>query len=83
MHLIFCININIKIFYKLIPSLLTVIAGHVQITQNKKFVISLQYLKKEGRYEVDFLNEDNHQAFLQDDTISFGGHGQLCLKYLR
>ena len=35
-----------------------------QSTQNSKFVISLQYLRKEGRDEVD--------------TINLGGHGQAC-----
>ena len=40
------------------------------------FVISLQYLKKEGRDEVDFLHADKHQTILQVDTINFGGHGQ-------
>ena len=28
---------------------------HAQSTQNNKFAISLQYLKKEGRNEVGFL----------------------------
>ena len=37
---------------------LLVIAGHAQITQNSKFVISLQYLKKEGKDESDFLHVD-------------------------
>ena len=27
----------------------------------------LQYLKKEVRYEVDFLHADKHQSFLQVD----------------
>ena len=29
--------------------------------------MSLQYLVKEVRDEVDFLNEDKHQSFLQVD----------------
>ena len=37
---------------------LLVIARHAQITQNSKFVISLQYLKKEGKDESDFLHVD-------------------------
>ena len=37
---------------------LLAIAGHAQITQNNKFVISLQYLKKEGKDESDFLHAD-------------------------
>ena len=40
------------------------IASHAQSTQNSKFVISLQYLKKEGRDEVDFLHADKHQTIL-------------------
>ena len=31
-------------------------ARHTQITQNKKFAISLEYLKKEVSHEVDFLH---------------------------
>ena len=50
--MIFCMNIKIKVFQKLIVSFLLVTAGHVQSTQNCKFMISLQYLKKEVRYEV-------------------------------
>ena len=30
------------------------VTSHAQITQNNKFVISLQYLKKEKSDEVDF-----------------------------
>ena len=43
--MIFCMKINIKGFYKLV---FLVIARHTQSTQNSKFVISLQYLKKGG-----------------------------------
>ena len=53
-------KINIKVFYKLVVSLLLVIARHAQSTQNSKFVISLQYLKKEGGDEVDFLHADKY-----------------------
>ena len=48
--MIFCMNIKIKVFQKLIVSFLLVTAGHVQSTQNSKFIISLH--KKEVRYEV-------------------------------
>ena len=51
-------------------------ARHVQITQNKKFAISLQYLKKEVSDEVDFLHADKHERFLQIDTKIFDGDGQ-------
>ena len=34
--------------------------------------MSLQYLKKEVRDEVDFLHADKHQSFLQVDFITLG-----------
>ena len=43
-------------------------ARHVQITQNNKFAISLQYLQKEMSDEVDFLHVDKHESLLQIDT---------------
>ena len=38
---------------------------HSQSSQNSKFQMSLQYLKKEVRDEVDFYHVDKHQGFLQ------------------
>ena len=35
-------------------------ARHAQITQNNKFAISFQYLKKEVSDEVDFLHTDKY-----------------------
>ena len=35
-----------------------------QVAQNIMFVMSLQHLKKEVTYEVEFLYADNHQNFL-------------------
>ena len=75
--MIFCMKINIKVFYNLISSFLVTITRHAQGTQNNKFSISLQYLKKEGRSEVDFLHIAKHQTFLQVDTINFG----LCASH--
>ena len=43
------------------------IVKHSQSSQNSKFTMSLQYLKKEVRDEVDFLHVDKHQSFLQVD----------------
>ena len=40
---------------------------HSQSSQNSKFAISLQYLKKEVIDEVDFLHADKHHSFLQVD----------------
>ena len=30
---------------------------------------------------LNFLHGDKHQTILQVDTISFGGHGQICPNY--
>ena len=34
---------------------------HSQSSQNNMFAMSWQYLEKEVRYEVDFLNVDKHK----------------------
>ena len=44
-------------------------ARHAQITQNKKFAISLQHLKKDMSDEVDFLHADKHKGLLQFYTM--------------
>ena len=48
-------------------------ARHVQITQNNKFAISLQYLKKEVSNEVVCLHADKHESLLQIDTMILMG----------
>ena len=53
--------------YKVILSLLIGMIKHFQSTQSNKFAISLQYLKKEDKDDVDFLHVDKHQSFLQVD----------------
>ena len=71
MKLIFCMQMNIKVSYKLIfntlgikfsykvtLSLLMGMIKHSQSTQSNKLAISLQYLKKEVRDEVHFLWTD-------------------------
>ena len=40
-----------------------------QSFQESKFAMSLQYLKKEVRDEVDFFHADKHQSFLQAGII--------------
>ena len=63
-------KINIKFFCKLVVSFLLVITRHAQSSQKSKFVVSLQYLEKEGSDEVDFLHADKHQIIQQVDTIN-------------
>ena len=40
---------------------------HSQSSQNSKFAMSLQYIKKEVRIMVDFLLADKHQSSVQVD----------------
>ena len=49
------------------------VARHAEITQNGKFAISLQYLKKEVNDEVDFLHADKHESVIQIDTMILMG----------
>ena len=58
MKLILCLQVNTKVFYKMIVSLLVCLAKHAQSTQNNKLAISLQYLKENMKDEVDFLSAD-------------------------
>ena len=64
------------------------------LTQNNKFAISVQYLKKEVSDEVDFLHADKYESLLQIDTMILIGivkHSQnsqnikftLSLQYLK
>ena len=45
---------------------------HSQSSQNSKFTMPLQYLKKEVRDEVGFWHVDKHQSFLQVDFNTLG-----------
>ena len=42
---------------------------YAQITQNKKFLISLQYLKKEVNHKVDLLHAGRHEKLRQIDIM--------------
>ena len=53
---------------------------HSQSSQISKFAISLQYLKKEIKDEVDFLHADKHQSFLQVDSNTLGI--RVCYKVI-
>ena len=48
------------------------VARHAKITQNNKFAISVQYLKKELSDEVDFFHADKHQIFVKVYFNSMG-----------
>ena len=52
-------------------------ARHAQITQNNKFTISLQYLKREVSDEVYFLHTGKHENLLQIDTVILMGWSSI------
>ena len=69
-------EINIKVFYKVIPfSLVDIARDYAQCIQNNRFALSFKYFKNKGRYKVDYQN------FLQNNTINFDGHGHSHPKY--
>ena len=72
MKLIFWLQINAKLFYKLIAFLHISGDRYAQSTQNNKVTIPLQYLKKNRKDKVDFLPADKHQRFLQIATFILG-----------
>ena len=51
-------------------------ARHVQIIQNDKFAISLQYLEKELSDEDDFLHAFKHKSLLQIDSMGIVKYSQ-------
>ena len=61
-----------EILLQIDTMILTEIVKHPQSSQNSKFTMSLQYLKKELGDEVDFLHIDKHQGFLQVDFNILG-----------
>ena len=54
---------------------------HAQITQNNKFAVSLQDLKKEDSDEVDILHADKHESFPQIGTMIFDEDSQAFPKF--
>ena len=59
------------------------VSRHAQITQNNKFAISLQYLKKEVRDKLDFFHADKRESFLYIDTMIFNENGRAFPKFLK
>ena len=56
-------------------------ARYAQITQNNKFAISLQHVKKEVSDAVDFLDLHKHESLLQIDTKIFWREWSSILKF--
>ena len=82
MKLIFGMQINIEVFYKLILSFWVCTTRHAQSNKSKQEVyISLQYLQKSMLGEVDFFPANKHESFLQADSITLGLRSQAWLKH--
>ena len=80
MKLNFCEQIN-KSFLKVNSITLGCVAKYAKSSQNKKFVISLQYLNAVLKNKVDFCLQINIKRFLQIVTVVSGVYGQTCPKY--
>ena len=76
----FCMKINTKVFYIVMPSFFLAIASILKVPK----ITSLQYhskIARKGRDKLDFLHADKHLIFLPVETIYFDGHCQSCPKY--
>ena len=65
-------QINTKVFYKMIVLLWVCVARYAQSAENIKVTISLQYLEENVKDKVGFLPVDNCRWFLQSDAIISG-----------
>ena len=65
MKFIFYLQINTKVFYRLIVSLWVCMARHAQSTQNNNFITSLQYHKETVKDGVDFSLQIIVKRFFQ------------------
>ena len=65
MKLIFCQQINTKVFYKMILSLWVCDASHVQSTQNKKTEILCNISRKTWRMKLVFCRQINVKCFFK------------------
>ena len=82
MKLIFCMQINIKLSYRLILLILMGMARHAQITRKSKFAKSfLTSQKKKWGMKSSFCADQ--QSFLKIDAIIFDGHLPGMTKVLK
>ena len=59
----FCMQIRMKVFYKLVVSLWVCLARHAQGTQNNKFTISCNISRKTSRMKLIFCQKINIKDF--------------------
>ena len=89
-NLIFCMNINIKAFYKLRTSFWKLWPGIPKLPKKQAWNIFAISRKRREEWNLFFfffffccffLHADKHDTFLQVDSINFDGHGRSCQKY--
>ena len=56
-------------------------ARHADITQNNKYAIYMQYVKKEVSDKIYFWQVHKHKGSLQSDTTIFDGDDQTFPKF--
>ena len=63
--------------------ILMVMMKHFKSSQNTRFAMSLEYVKKEVRDEVDFVDAVKHQSFPQVDfnTLIIKASYKVMLHY--
>ena len=84
MKLSFCLQINTKVFYKMVASLLGVIS-QTGLKYQKQSVYN-NFAISQGKHEgwkVDFLPANKCWRFFQIDTATLGVCGQACTNYLK
>ena len=66
MKLSFCVQINTKVFYKMVVSLWVWLARQAQSTKNNQLAIFLQYLMENMNDEIIFLSADKCWTFFSN-----------------
>ena len=77
----FCMLINLKVFYKFIPSYCVPMPGMPKLPKMRSLHIIAKSLGKHGEWSWFFLPVDKHESFLQVDRITLGVLSQLWQKY--
>ena len=82
-QLVFCIQISVKVCYKVMLWFWWGLWSIPKVPLNSKTAMSLQYLKKEVRNEVDFSHADKHRRFLKVDfnTLASKFPTKWCYHY--
>ena len=83
MKFIFSVQINIKVFCKMIILFWVCLTRHAQSIQNKRFAYLCNISRKAWQMNLIFLPADNQKSFLQGNCIILCVHSEACPKYLK